>query len=83
VVSALATAPKGCGFEPGKSDGFLRAIKFRSTHSSRMRSKAGRSHKIIISSPISYSLQRSLVVKLGLADVARSLGHIRFHPGIV
>jgi hypothetical protein len=28
-------------------------------------------------------LQRSLVVKLAVADLARSLGHIRFHPGIV
>jgi hypothetical protein len=28
-------------------------------------------------------LQRSLVVKLALADLARSLGHIRFPPGIV
>jgi hypothetical protein len=27
VVSVLATGPKGCGFEPGQVDGFLRAIK--------------------------------------------------------
>jgi hypothetical protein len=27
VLSVLATGPKGCGFEPGKGDGFLRAIK--------------------------------------------------------
>jgi hypothetical protein len=27
VVSVLATGPKGCGFEPGQGDGFLRAIK--------------------------------------------------------
>jgi hypothetical protein len=33
VVSVLATGPKGCGFEPGQSDGFLRAIKIRSTSS--------------------------------------------------
>jgi hypothetical protein len=30
VVSVLATGPKGCGFEPGKGDGFL---KIRSTPS--------------------------------------------------
>jgi hypothetical protein len=33
VVSVLATGPKGCGFEPGQSDGFLRAIKIRITTS--------------------------------------------------
>jgi hypothetical protein len=33
VVSVLATGPKGCGFEPGKGDGFLRAIKTHSTPS--------------------------------------------------
>jgi hypothetical protein len=33
VVSVLATGPKGRGFEPGKGDGFLRAIKIRSTTS--------------------------------------------------
>jgi hypothetical protein len=27
VVSVLATGPKGHGFEPGQSNGFLRAIK--------------------------------------------------------
>jgi hypothetical protein len=43
VVSVLATGPKGCGFEPGQGDGFLRAIKIRSTPSSWMGSKAGRS----------------------------------------
>jgi hypothetical protein len=32
VVSVLATEPKGRGFKPGRGDGFLRAIKFRSTH---------------------------------------------------
>jgi hypothetical protein len=31
VVSVLAAGPKGCGFEPGQGDGFLRAIKIRST----------------------------------------------------
>jgi hypothetical protein len=33
VVSVLATGPKGCGFEPGKGDGLLRATKIRSTPS--------------------------------------------------
>jgi hypothetical protein len=33
VVSVLATGPKVCGFEPGEGDGFLRAIKIRSTPS--------------------------------------------------
>jgi hypothetical protein len=46
VVSVLATGPKGCGFEPGQGDGFLRTIKIRSTPSSRMGSKAGRSHVV-------------------------------------
>jgi hypothetical protein len=32
VVSVLATGPKGRGFRPGRGDGFLRAIKIRSTH---------------------------------------------------
>jgi hypothetical protein len=41
VVSVLDTGPKVCGFEPGQGDGFLRAIKILSTHSSRMGSKAG------------------------------------------
>jgi hypothetical protein len=27
VVSVLGTGPKGCGFEPGQGDGFLRAKK--------------------------------------------------------
>jgi hypothetical protein len=44
VVSVIATGPNGCGFEPGQGDGFLRAIKIRNTRSSRMGSKAGRSH---------------------------------------
>jgi hypothetical protein len=46
AVSVLGTAPKGCGFEPGQGDGFLRVIKIRSTPSSRMGSKAGRSHVV-------------------------------------
>jgi hypothetical protein len=33
VVSVLATGPKRRGFEPGQGDGFLRAIKIRSTPS--------------------------------------------------
>jgi hypothetical protein len=33
VVSVLDTGPKGHGFKPGRSDGFLRAIKIRSTPS--------------------------------------------------
>jgi hypothetical protein len=41
VVSVFATGPKGCGFEPGQGDGFLRAIKILSTPSFRMGSKAG------------------------------------------
>jgi hypothetical protein len=33
VVSVLAIGLKGRGFEPGPDDGFLRAIKIRSTPS--------------------------------------------------
>jgi hypothetical protein len=33
VVSVLANGPNGRGFEPDKGDGFLRAIKIRSTPS--------------------------------------------------
>jgi hypothetical protein len=33
VFSVLATGPKGCRFEPGQGDGFLRAIKICSTPS--------------------------------------------------
>jgi hypothetical protein len=33
VVSVLVTGPKGRGFDPGQGDGFLRAIKIRSTPS--------------------------------------------------
>jgi hypothetical protein len=46
AVSVLATGPKGCGFKPSQGDGFLRAIKIRSTPSSRMGSKAGRSNVV-------------------------------------
>jgi hypothetical protein len=42
VVSVLATGPKGCGFEPGQGDGFLRVIKVPSSSSSRVVSKVGR-----------------------------------------
>jgi hypothetical protein len=35
VVSVLAAGPKGCGFETGQGDGFLRAIKIHSTPSIR------------------------------------------------
>jgi hypothetical protein len=33
VVSVLASGPKGRGFKPGRGDGFLRALKIRSTPS--------------------------------------------------
>jgi hypothetical protein len=33
VVCVLATKPKGCGFEAGQGNGFLKAIKIRSTPS--------------------------------------------------
>jgi hypothetical protein len=33
VISVLATGPKGRGFKPGQGDGFLKAIKIRSTPS--------------------------------------------------
>jgi hypothetical protein len=46
VVSVLATRPKGFGFEPGQGNGFLKAIKIRSTPSSRTGVKAGRSHVV-------------------------------------
>jgi hypothetical protein len=46
VVSVLATGPKVHGFEPGQSGGFVRVIKIRSTPSSRMESKAGKSHVV-------------------------------------
>jgi hypothetical protein len=46
MVSVLATRPKVCGFEPGQGDWLLRVIKIRSTPSSRMGSKARRSHVV-------------------------------------
>jgi hypothetical protein len=46
LVSVLATGPKGCGFDPDQCDEFLKEIKIRSTSSSRMGSKAGRSHVV-------------------------------------
>jgi hypothetical protein len=33
VVANIVTGPKGSGFEPGQGDGFIRAIKIRSTTS--------------------------------------------------
>jgi hypothetical protein len=33
VVNVIATGPKGGGFKPGRGDGFLMAIKIRSTPS--------------------------------------------------
>jgi hypothetical protein len=33
MVSVLATGPKVRGFKPGRGDGFLKAIKIRSTSS--------------------------------------------------
>jgi hypothetical protein len=44
VVSVLAT--KVAGSKTGQGDEFLRAIKIRSTPSSRIGSKAGRSHVV-------------------------------------
>jgi hypothetical protein len=38
--------PKVAGSKPGQGDGFLRAIEIRSTPSSRMGSKAGKSHVV-------------------------------------
>jgi hypothetical protein len=46
VVSVLATGPKVYRFKHGQGDGFLRVIKICSTTSSRMGSKARRSHVI-------------------------------------
>jgi hypothetical protein len=46
VVSVLATGLKNCRFEPGQGDEFLRVIKIHTTPSSRMGSKAGRSHVV-------------------------------------
>jgi hypothetical protein len=41
IDSVLATGPKCCGFDSGQGDGFLKAMKIRSTPSFRMESKAG------------------------------------------
>jgi hypothetical protein len=41
VVSVIAIEPKVRGFKPGRGNGYLRAIKIRSTPSSRRGSKAG------------------------------------------
>jgi hypothetical protein len=38
--------PKVAGLKPGQGDGILMAIKIRSTPSSRMGSKTGRSHVV-------------------------------------
>jgi hypothetical protein len=38
--------PNVTGSKPGQGDGFLRAIKILSTPSSRMESKAGKSHVV-------------------------------------
>jgi hypothetical protein len=46
VKCLVCLPPKSCGFEPGQGDGCLRAIKISSTPSSRMGSKAGRSHVV-------------------------------------
>jgi hypothetical protein len=40
VVSVRATGPKGCVFETGQGDGFLKAIKISRTLSFQMGSKA-------------------------------------------
>jgi hypothetical protein len=45
VVSVLATGPKVCGFEPGESVGFLRAIKIRSTTFSRTAVSSHHNHQ--------------------------------------
>jgi hypothetical protein len=41
VVGVVATGPKVCGFEPNRSDGFLRAIRISSTRSFRIGGKVG------------------------------------------
>jgi hypothetical protein len=42
MVSVLATGPKVCVFIPAKSNGFLKAIKIRSTTSIRQKVKLSR-----------------------------------------
>jgi hypothetical protein len=46
VVSVLATGPKGCGFKTRSRRWIFKGDKIRSTPSSRMGSKAGRSHVV-------------------------------------
>jgi hypothetical protein len=46
VVSVLATGPKGCGFKTQTRRWIFKGVKIRSTPSSRMGSKAGRSHVV-------------------------------------
>jgi hypothetical protein len=48
VVSVLANVPKRRGFEPGQGDGFLRAIKIRSTPSFRWEVKPEVSCRMIL-----------------------------------
>jgi hypothetical protein len=40
VVNMFDTGPKGCGFEPGQGNEFLKAIKISNTPFSRMGSEA-------------------------------------------
>jgi hypothetical protein len=47
MISALAFGPNVRGFKPGRGGGFLRVIETRSTPSSQIGSKAGRSHLVI------------------------------------
>jgi hypothetical protein len=46
MASVLDIRPNVGWFKPGRGDGVLRGTKIRSTPSSRMRSKAGRSHVV-------------------------------------
>jgi hypothetical protein len=46
VVSVLATGSKGCGFKTRPKRWIFKGDKIRSTPSSRMGSKAGRSHVV-------------------------------------
>jgi hypothetical protein len=48
VVSVLAMGPKGCGFKPCPSDGFLRAIKIHSTPSFRWEVKSEVARRMIL-----------------------------------
>jgi hypothetical protein len=71
VVIVLATGPTGRGFKPGRDDGCLRAIKIRSTPSSRMGSKSGRSHVIRF-----YGI---LKIPWGISDTDRQNSHSFVH----